>query len=105
VEPVFTGQVDEAAIAQLEAGVDRGLRGLAVTLIVLASGGAEATAVIAALEDDVDDARDRIRTVLRGGAVLQNFDARDRRGGNEAEIGGSRTGVGDPPRTARLAVK
>src|SRR5439155_3234888 len=65
--------------------------GLAVALLRNAGVAADFGAVEPLAEDDVDDARDRVRAVDRRGAVLQHLDALDGRGRNRRQVGG---GVG-----------
>src|SRR4028119_1342708 len=55
----------------------------------LTSTAAEARAA-AVRELEVDPARDRVRSVLGGGAVAQHFDAAERDGGDEIDVDGSR---------------
>ena len=71
-------QVHPALVAEFEAAIGAALPGGAVTLAVLAAGEAERAVLRATLEDDVDHAGDRVRTVLRRGAVAQYLDALDR---------------------------
>ena len=53
---------------------------------VLAPARRRLAALVGVLQHDVDDARDRVRTVLRAGAVAQHFDPLDRADRNAVEI-------------------
>ena len=70
------------------AAADRGIArvGAAVAGRVVAAVNVEAEPVLLLLGDDVDDAGDRIGTVQRRGAVLQDLDAVDDAGRNRVEI-------------------
>jgi hypothetical protein len=51
---------------------------MAAIAIALTGGKAERTAVVGILEDDVDHPADRVGTVLRGSAIGEHLDPRDR---------------------------
>ena len=70
--------MDEAAFAQLEAGITGELVLLTVSGAVLAGVQGDAAAVVAALEHDVDHAGNGVGAVLRRGTVAQHFNAQDR---------------------------
>jgi len=87
----FQRQVQIAAVAaQGEALVHAGGIVVAVSLIGGADVGAELAKVRAFLQDDVDDAGDRVRAVLGGRAVAQHLDALDRGQGNGIDVGAGR---------------
>ena len=78
-------EIDPAPIAELPAIVAVDVLGEAVTGGI----GARLRGDIAAgrvLEDDVDDAGNRVRAVLCRGAVAQHLDARDRRRRDQADV-------------------
>ena len=64
--------------------------GAAATVIIIARGARGLAAGGFLLQDDVDDAGDGVRAVLRGGAVQQHFDMVDGRFRNEGKVGGGR---------------
>ncbi|MNH27967.1 hypothetical protein D3C79_880990 [compost metagenome] len=67
-------QVQETAVTQAEALVARQLDGFALAAVQLAVTAFVVAAAAGALEDDVDHSGHRIRAVLGGGAVFQDFD-------------------------------
>ena len=81
------GQAQVALLAQLEAGVGRGVRRLAAAVGVAAPADVAADALVVRFQDDVDHARNRIGAVLRGGAVRQHLDVVDHRHRNVAQVG------------------
>src|SRR5205814_2330566 len=83
VVAIHAGQIDESAFAELGAQIERTRQDLAVALIILACGGAGGAALVVILEDDVDDAGDRVRAILGGSAVFEHFDTLDRSRRNE----------------------
>jgi hypothetical protein len=72
------GEMHPAFLAEREAAVSATLPRGAVALAVLATRHTEGAMAAAALEDDVDHARDGVRAVLGGSAVTQDFDVIDR---------------------------
>ena len=87
----FDRQVQVAAVAaQREAAAGAGRVGVAIAFIGRAGAGADDAVAHALLEDDVDDARDRVRPVLGGGAVAQHFDRLDRRQRDRVDVGAGR---------------
>ncbi len=86
VVTVVDAQVEEPVLAQRGPEVSRSAAREAVTMIILAGRSLDVAAVVLRLEDDVDDTRDRIATVLGGGAVLQHLDVIDRAERDQIEI-------------------
>ena len=94
VELVLAGDIDEAAVAQAKAEIGADAGGLAAVLVIAAAVEGDRAPVVGILGNHVDHAGDGVRPVLGGGAVLQHFDAADRAGGNEREIGGRAARIG-----------
>ena len=88
---VLDAEVEEAFVAQLEAGVDAAVQYLAVALVGLSGFERHPRLVGLAPEHDVDHARQRVRTVLRGGAIAQHLDALDGRDRDRVDVGARRT--------------
>jgi hypothetical protein len=84
---VFAGEVDEAAVADLEAGVGAAVQHAAVAFIGLPGFEAHHRGVGLRPQDDVDHAGNRIGAVLRRGAVAQHFDAVDRGHRDRVDVG------------------
>jgi len=88
---VFGGHVEETAVAELRAGVERGAPLVAVALVGGAVLRVDAHAVGVIVEQHVDHAGDGVGAVLRGRAVAQHFHALDRGGRDQAVIDRLRT--------------
>ena len=82
--------MQHAVVADPEALVEARRVAAAVAFVGLADGGVEG-AVVAVLENDVDDAGDGVGAVLRRGAVAQHLDALDgaHRDGVQVGAGGA----------------
>ena len=81
----FAGNAQEALSAQIEAVIARYRVLEAVTFIILADVDADRTAFRIILEQEVNDASNSIRPVLRRGTIPEDFDAfegRSRNGGH-----------------------
>ncbi len=76
--PVFEGQVDEAVGTDGKTAVDAGLHLAAIAFKGLTGVREEIPGVGLVLQDDIDNARNRIGTVLGRRAVTHDFDARNR---------------------------
>ena len=63
---------------------------MAIALRVFAHGEAKHATLTVVLKLNIDDARDRVRTVLRRRAVTQNLDAFDSNGGDGVHVGAGR---------------
>ena len=74
--PAVAGQAAEHAHGTAQGVVPEGVR----------EGDVNRGALVVLLQDQVEHARDRIRAVDRGGAVLEVFDALDRRGRDAVEV-------------------
>lgn len=90
------GQIDEAVAAQCQALADAGAAAVAIGAVdVLPPQDVGLAAVGIGFEQDVDDAGDRIRAVLRGGAVAQHLDVIHRRDRDQAHVHRHRTAPDD----------
>ena len=79
-------EIREPVGAERQADVPADGQALAVAFVILTVLRGERPALARVLQDDVDDTRDRIRAVLRRGAIAQDLDPLDRRGGERREV-------------------
>ena len=92
VAVVFTRQVGEADVAQLEARVGGELIALAVAVtVILAIAALYFHAVVVVAQAIVHHTGDGVRAILRGGAITQNFEVLDRDFGDRADVRTLRT--------------
>ena len=88
---VLQAEVDEPGVPERHSDVtSHGIR-IAVARAVGAGIERQAAAGAVVLEQEVDDARDRIRAVLRRGAVTQHLDLPQRNRGNGRDVRSLRT--------------
>ena len=80
-------QAEERIRERREADVGAGVARVAAAVAVAAAVDVARHAAVVRLEDDVHDAGDGIRAVLRGGAVLQHLDVVDGGDGNVVQVG------------------
>ena len=94
VVAIEAGDVDEPVLADLGREVQAACVRAAAGVVMLARGHRGVAALLVVLQDDVDDAGDRVGAILGGGPVLQHLDALDRRRRDQVEIGGRRALIG-----------
>ena len=99
----LAGHVHEALRAQLHAAVGAQLELLAVALRGDPGLGVGVEGIDVVLEDDVEDAGDGVRAVLRGGAVAQHLDPGDGAGRDGVEIHAHGAAVVEVDQRALLA--
>ena len=104
---IFAADVDESGIGEGESDIALDEEVLAITLVELAIAGNQQAALAIAAQAEIEDARDRIRSIERGRPVAQNLELADRDRRNRREVGTLRSAdvgnIGELDRRAAMA--